>query len=111
MSLSVPTRACLGKAISFSLAVNEYCKNLQSKIEQIQGVSNKLNREKLKTELFMTEREAVGRGEGVNDLLLVEHRQLLVKWLPSPRALFFSCMRDHIKLNINLCFKVDDLLC
>ena len=59
----------------------------------------------------MTKREAVGRGEGVNDLLLVEHRQLLVKWLPSPRALFFSCMRDHIKLTINLCFKVDDLLC
>ena len=70
-----------------------------------------LNREELKTELFMTEREAVGRGEGVNDLLLVEHRQLLVKWLPSPSALFFLCMRDHIKLAINLCFKVDDLLC
>ena len=29
MSLSVPTRVCLGKAISFSLAVNEYCKYLQ----------------------------------------------------------------------------------
>ena len=59
----------------------------------------------------MTEREAGGWREGVNDLLSVEHRQLLVKWLPSPRALFFSCMRDHIKLTVNLCFKVDDLLC
>ena len=59
----------------------------------------------------MTEREAVGRGEGVNDLLTVEHRKLLEKWLPSPRALFFSCMRDHIKLTVNLSFKVDDLLC
>ena len=58
----------------------------------------------------MTEREAVGRGEGVNDwttVLSVEHRQLLVKWLPSPRALFFSCMRGHIKLTVNFCFKVD----
>ena len=59
----------------------------------------------------MTEREAVGRGEGVNDLLSVEHRQPFEKWLPSPRALFFSCMRDHIKLTVNLSFKVDDLLC
>ena len=74
MFLSVPTRVRLREAISFSLAVNEYCTYLQKKIEQIQGLSNKVNREILKTELFMTEREAVGRGEGVNDLLLVEHR-------------------------------------
>ena len=59
----------------------------------------------------MTEREEIGRGVGVNDLLSVAHRKLLEKWLPSPRALFFSCMRDHIKLTVNLCFKVDDLLC
>ena len=59
----------------------------------------------------MTEREEIGRGVGVNDLLSVEHRKLLEKWLPSPRALFFSCMRDRIKLTVNLSFKVDDLLC
>ena len=59
----------------------------------------------------MTEREAVGRGEGVNDLLSVEHRKLLERWLPSPCALFFTCMRDRIKLTVNLSFRVDDLLC
>ena len=59
----------------------------------------------------MTEREAVGRGEGVNVLLSVVQRQPLEEWLPSTRALFFSCMRDRIKLTVNLSFKVDDLLC
>ena len=41
----------------------------------------------------MTEREAVGRGEGVNDLLSVEHRKLLEKWLPSPAHFsFHACV-------------------
>ena len=61
----------------------------------------KLTGKTQKTELSITEREAGGRGD----------RQLLVKWVTSARALFFSCMRDHIKLTVNLCFKVDDLLC
>ena len=73
-------------------------------------MSDKVNWENTKNGTIYDGR-AVGRGEGVNDLLSVEHRKLLEKWLPSPRALFFSCMRDRIKLTVNLSFKVDDLLC
>ena len=104
MSLSFPKRVCLRKPISFSLAVKTqiniaitYYKSLNKfKVGVI-----KLTGKTQKMELSITEREAGGRGD----------RQLLVKWVTSARALFFSCMRDHIKLTVNLCFKVDDFLC
>ena len=112
MSLSFSKRVCLRKPISFSLAVKTQINVTITYYKRLNKfkVSDKVNRENTK-DGTMTEREAGGWREGVNDLLSVEHRQLLVKWLPSPRALFFSCMRDHIKLTVNLCFKVDDLLC
>ena len=104
MSLSFPKRVCLRKPISFSLAVKT---QINITITHYRSLNNfkvwaiKLTGKTQKTELSITEREAGGRGGW----------QHLVKWFPSSRALFFSCMRDHIKLTVNLCFKVDDLLC
>ena len=104
MSLSFPKRVCLRKPISFSVAVKT---QINITITHYRSLNNfkvwaiKLTGKTQKTELSITEREAGGRGGW----------QHVVKWFPSSRALFFSCMRDHIKLTVNLCFKVDDLLC
>ena len=104
MSLSFPKRVCLRKPISFSLAVKTQINvtiTYYKRLNKFKVWVIKLTGKTQKTELSITEREAGGRGGW----------QLLVKWFPSSRALFFSCMRDHIKLTVNLCFKVDDLLC